>query len=132
MRAGMAVEVVTARSAIHLDFSPTRRNSGPTGAIPLTMRRILHSITVLFAAALLAAPVYAMPRALSAQSAGQDMKSAGHDTKDAAKDAGKGVKKGTTKSWHATKKGTKTAYHKTWSTTKGAVNGAKAGAKQPQ
>jgi len=48
-----------------------------------------------------------------AQTAGQDMKNAGTDTKDAAKSAGSGVKKGTKKAYHKTKSGTKKAYHKT-------------------
>jgi hypothetical protein len=48
-----------------------------------------------------------------AQSAGQDMKNAGSDTKDAAKSTGRGVKKGTKKAYHKTKSGTKKAYHKT-------------------
>ena len=33
----------------------------------------------------------------------QDMKDAGHSTKDAAKDTGNGVKSGTKKTWHDTK-----------------------------
>jgi hypothetical protein len=40
-----------------------------------------------------------------AQTAGQDMKSAGHETKDAATDAGHATVKGTKKAAHATKKG---------------------------
>ncbi len=50
-----------------------------------------------------------------AQSAGQDMKDAGHDTKQAAKDTGHGVKKGTKTAYRKTKNGTKKAYHKTGS-----------------
>lgn len=48
-----------------------------------------------------------------AQTAGQDMKNAGTDTKDAAKSAGAGIKKGTKKAYRKTKSGTKKAYHKT-------------------
>jgi len=48
-----------------------------------------------------------------AQTAGQDMKDAGHDTKQAAKDTGNGVKKGTKTGYHKTKHGAKKAYHKT-------------------
>jgi hypothetical protein len=48
-----------------------------------------------------------------AQTAGQDMKNAGTDTKDAAKSAGSGVKKGTKTAYRKTKNGTKKAYHKT-------------------
>lgn len=47
-----------------------------------------------------------------AQTAGQDMKNAGHETKDATVDAGHGVSKGTKKAYHKTKRGTKKAYHK--------------------
>jgi hypothetical protein len=43
----------------------------------------------------------------------QDMKSAGHDTKDAAVETGHGVKTGTKKAYHKTKHGVKKAYHKT-------------------
>jgi len=81
----------------------------------------------------------------------QDVKAAGHDTKDAAKDTGHAVKKGTVKAAHATASGTKKAadtterdkaahatahgtkkvWDKTKSTTKGAVHGAKEGAEKP-
>jgi hypothetical protein len=43
----------------------------------------------------------------------QDMKGAGHSTKNAAKDTGNGVKSGSKKTWHATKHTTKKATHKT-------------------
>lgn len=43
----------------------------------------------------------------------QDMKDAGHSTRNAAKDTGNGVKSGTQKTWHATKHTTKKATHKT-------------------
>jgi len=52
---------------------------------------------------------------MTVQTAGQDMKNAGHDTKDAAKDTGRGVKKGTKTGYRKTKNGTKKAYHKTGS-----------------
>jgi hypothetical protein len=52
---------------------------------------------------------------LVAQTAGQDMKDAGHDTKNAAKDTGHGIKKGTKTGYRKTKNGTKKAYHKTGS-----------------
>jgi len=48
-----------------------------------------------------------------AQTAGQDMKHAGTDTKDAAKSTGRGVKEGTKTAYRKTKNGTKKAYHKT-------------------
>lgn len=41
----------------------------------------------------------------------QDMRNAGHETKDAAKDTGHGVESGTKKTWHSTKRGTKKATH---------------------
>lgn len=62
----------------------------------------------------------------------QDMKNAGHETKNAARDTGEGVKHGTQKAYHSTKQHTKHAWHKTENTTKGAVNGAKEGAHQPE
>jgi hypothetical protein len=40
----------------------------------------------------------------------KDLKAAGHDTKDAAKDTGHAVKKGTTKAYDATKRGTVKTY----------------------
>ena len=48
-----------------------------------------------------------------AQTAGQDIKDAGHDTKQAAKSTGSGIKKGTKTGYRKTKNGTKKAYHKT-------------------
>jgi Ni/Co efflux regulator RcnB len=50
-----------------------------------------------------------------AQTAGQDIKDAGHDTKNAAKETGHGIKKGTKTGYRKTKNGTKKAYHKTGS-----------------
>jgi hypothetical protein len=64
----------------------------------------------------------AAPAAL-AQTAGQDMKDAGHETKNATKDVGHGVAKGTKKGWHKTKAGTEKAYHKTAQGTKHVVHG---------
>lgn len=49
-------------------------------------------------------------------SAKQDMKSAGHETKNAAIDTGHGIKKGTKKAFHKTKHGVKKAYHNTANT----------------
>ena len=51
--------------------------------------------------------------AFSQDGAKQDMKNAGTETKDAAKDTGHGIFKGTQKAYHKTKRGTKKAYHKT-------------------
>ncbi len=42
----------------------------------------------------------------------QDMKSAGHETKDAAIDTGHGIKKGTKKGYHKTKHGVRHLGHK--------------------
>lgn len=55
----------------------------------------------------------------------------GHDSKNAAKDTGRGVKKGTKEAYHSTKRGTRKTWNKTKNTTKGAVQGGKDGAKQP-
>ncbi|HEX6495331.1 MAG TPA: hypothetical protein VF018_07610, partial [Acidobacteriaceae bacterium] len=52
-----------------------------------------------------------------AQTAGQDIKNAGHDTKAAAKDTGRGIAKGTKKGYEKTKEGTEKGYHKTKSGT---------------
>jgi hypothetical protein len=57
-----------------------------------------------------------------AQTAGQDMKDAGHDTKNAAVDTGHATKTTTKKAYHKTKSGTKTAYHKTANGTKTATH----------
>jgi hypothetical protein len=46
----------------------------------------------------------------------QDMKSAGHDTKNAASETGHGIASGTKKAYHKTKHGVKKAYHKTANT----------------
>ncbi len=59
-----------------------------------------------------------------------NVKAAGHETKDVAKDAGHGVKRGATTAAHATENGTKKVWHKTKSTTSGAVHGAKEGAEK--
>jgi hypothetical protein len=97
------------------------------------MRKNRQWMKVVAGGVLMMAVGYVMPRPAHGQTtAKQDMKNAGQNTKDAAKDTGNGVKKGTKKSVHATKRGTKKAYHKTKNTTQGAVDGAKAGAKDPQ
>ncbi|HZY63129.1 MAG TPA: hypothetical protein VFE38_11425 [Edaphobacter sp.] len=70
-----------------------------------------------------AALVFGTSSALTwAQTAGQDMKNAGHETKNATTDAGHGISKGTKKAYHKTKRGTKKAYHKTESGTKHTVH----------
>ncbi len=87
---------------------------------------------VFLVAALVCGPAYGWSQPAQDNGAKQDMKNAGHESKDAAKDTGSGVKKGTKKAYHSTKHGTKKAWHKTKNTTTGAVNGGKEGAKQPQ
>ncbi|HZY71613.1 MAG TPA: hypothetical protein VFE22_00735 [Edaphobacter sp.] len=52
----------------------------------------------------------------------QDMKNAGTETKNAVKDTGHGISKGTQKAYHKTTRGTKKAYHKTAKGTKHAVH----------
>lgn len=110
---------------------------------------------VVLGAALILAPTLGWSQSSSPtqdDGAKQDIKAAGHETKDAAKDTGHGVKAGTVKATHATENGTKKVahatandtkkvahatahgtekiWHKTKSTTKGAVNGAKEGAEK--
>lgn len=53
-----------------------------------------------------------------AQTAGQDMHDAGHETKAAAQDTAHATTKGTSKAYHKTKRGTKKAYNKTDNGTK--------------
>jgi len=48
-----------------------------------------------------------------AQTAGQDMKDAGHETKEAAKDTGRATKRATKTAVRKTKNGAKTAGHET-------------------
>ena len=73
--------------------------------------RKLGNLT-LAAALTLAIPslVYAQPQ--NDTGAKQDMKAAGHETKDAAKDVGHGVKQGTKKAYHKTKHGVKKVHRK--------------------
>ncbi len=65
----------------------------------------------LWSLALTTAMALALPSA-HAQTAGQDMKNAGSDTKNATKSAGHGISKGTKTGYRKTKHGTKKAYHK--------------------
>jgi hypothetical protein len=65
-----------------------------------------------------------------AQSATQDIKNAGTDTKDAGKDVGHGVAKGTTKAYHSTAHGTKVAADKTADTSKTVAHKTSAGTKK--
>jgi len=64
---------------------------------------------------LLAATLTIASAPVWSQTAGQDLKHAGTDTKDATKATGRGIKKGTKTGYRKTKNGTKKAYHKTGS-----------------
>jgi hypothetical protein len=68
----------------------------------------------------------AMPVAY-AQTAGQDMKNAGTDTKDATVSAGHGIAHGTEKGYDKTKSGTEEGYHKTKSGTEKGYHKTKSG-----
>ena len=75
------------------------------------------SFTKLGSLALATALTLAIPSLATAQpqndsGAKQDMKSAGHETKAAAKDVGHGVKQGTKKAYHKTKHGVKKVHRK--------------------
>ena len=65
-----------------------------------------------------------------AQGAGQDMKSAGHATKDAAVDTGHATKKVTKKTYHGTKKVAKKTGHVTKVVAKDAGHDTKVGAEK--
>jgi hypothetical protein len=112
-------------------FQPTRSSERESF---LYMKTKLQLSALFLGAALMCAPAlgWSQPNPSQDSGAKQDMKNAGHETKDAAKDATHGVKQGTTKAYHKTKHGTKKAWRKTKDTTKGAVNGAKEGAKTPE
>jgi hypothetical protein len=64
-----------------------------------------------------------------AQTAGQDIKDAGHDTKNAAKETGHGIAKGTKKGYEKTKEGTEKGYDKTKEGTEKGYNKTKQGTK---
>jgi len=114
-----------------LNAANPKREAG----IPLYMRINRQFSTFLLGAALVGAPAFGFGQpGFAAQDSGakQDMKDAGHETKDAAKDAAHGTKQETKKAYHKTKRGTKKAWNKTKDTTKGAVDGGKEGAKKPE
>ncbi len=75
------------------------------------MQRRTAGVLFLSAALSLTLPA-AAAFAQSDSGAKQDMKSAGHETKDAAKDTGHGIKQGTKKAYHKTKHATKKVGHK--------------------
>ena len=105
-------------------------------------------VALMFGSALALSSVPAFGRQHSDNSAKQDIQKAGHATADAAKTAGKDIKKGTEKAYHATKKGTEKTYdvskkntkkashatargtEKVWDKTKGAVHGSEKGSKE--
>ena len=88
---------------------------------------------LIFGAALVCGPALAWSQPPSQDSgAKQDMKDAGHESKDAVRDTGRGVDHGTKKAYRKTKHGTKKAWHKTKDTTTGAVDGGKEGARHPE
>jgi hypothetical protein len=72
--------------------------------------------TKLFSAVLLGAVCFMGVPSILSQSTDpgfkQDMRNAGHDTKDAGKDTGHGIEHGTKKTWHSTKRHTKHITHK--------------------
>lgn len=116
-------------------------NSAVSGRILISMRTRNHLCAfVLGIAAVFATPLLlsqqgsqpaSQPQSSSSQTAKQDLKTAGRQSKSAVKNAGHSVKKGSKSAYHSTKKGTSKAWNKTKNTTKGAVDGGKAGAKQP-
>lgn len=73
--------------------------------------------------------VASTPVIVAQNSAGQDMKQAGTETKDAAQDAGHGIAKGTKKAYHKTKHETKKVAHKTENGTKTAAHKTETGTK---
>jgi uncharacterized protein (UPF0333 family) len=105
----------------------------PAGIHPVMTTNRQFSALLLGAALVCASGLaFSSPTAIQDSGAKQDMKDAGHDTKNAAKSAANGTKKGTKKAYSSTKNGTKKAASKTKNATKGAVEGGKEGAKQPQ
>src|ERR1700691_6082721 len=126
----MAVEVVSSNQA-GCRMGAILHPGGGTGIL-LFMKTRWQISPVILGAVLVCGPALAVSQPTTPRqddSAKQDVKDAGHATKDAAKDTGHDVKKGTTKAYHATKHGTKKAWHKTKDTTGGAVHGAKEGAR---
>jgi len=110
-------------------------NSADEKVISLFMRTTWQLSSLFLGAILVCGPAsgWCEPSSpIQDSGAKQDMKDAGHDTKEAARDTGHGVKQGTKKAYHKTKNGTKKAYHKTKNTATGAAHGAKEGAKQPE
>jgi hypothetical protein len=92
-------------------------------------RATLKFLAIPFTAAalLLAATHPAIAQDTKPDTAKQDMKDAGSDTKNAAKKTGHGIATGTKKAAGATKNGTVKAYDKTKAGTKKVVHGAAKG-----
>jgi hypothetical protein len=86
--------------------------------------RLASAMFTLALSAAVASPVYA-------QTAGQSMKNAGTDTKDAAKDTGHAVAHGTKTATHKTVHGTRTATHKTVHGTKKVAHKTRSLARRP-
>jgi hypothetical protein len=110
-------------------------NSAGGRVISLSMRTKWQLSAFFLGAVLVCGPALGSTQQSSASQdsgAKQNMKDAGHESKDAVKEAGHGVKQGTKKAYHKTNHGTKKAWRKTKDTTKGAANGANEGAKQPE
>jgi Ni/Co efflux regulator RcnB len=109
-------------------------NSFSQTGILLSMKTNTQLSAFLISAALMLGPGAGwsqQPDSHRDNGAKQDMRDAGHESKDAAKDTGHGVKQGTKHAYHSTKRGTRKAWNKTKNTSKGAVNGGREGAKQP-
>jgi hypothetical protein len=108
-------------------------NSETRGGIPLCIKTKWQFPAILLGAVLTCWTALGWSESSTVQEnrAKQDMRDAGHETKNAAKDVGHDTKQGTKKVYRLTKRGTRKTWHKTRNTTKGAVNEAKEGAKQP-
>jgi hypothetical protein len=92
-------------------------NSGQPGrryfSRRISMRVFKSTSLAIFLFAAMVGSSLALPQSQEDQSAKQDMKDAGHATKDAAKDTGRATKKTAKKTGHAVKHTTKKATHKT-------------------
>jgi hypothetical protein len=88
-----------------------------TKGVPMKIRKL---IAIVFTSAL--AVLISVGPALAQDGPKQDMKTAGTDTKNAAKSTGHAVSTGTKKTYNKTASGSKTAYHKTANGTKTATD----------
>jgi hypothetical protein len=110
---GFPATILCARESILQNLS-TRYT--PKGA-PMKIRK---PIAIVFTSAL--AVLISVGPTLAQDGPKQDMKTAGTDTKKAAKSTGHAVSTGTKKTYNKTASGTKTAYHKTANGTKTATD----------